>query len=146
MRGRKIQLVCPKCKYEFRYNNGYYDENITRLGLEIHDIHVQLQEHALKTREEQRANTAWWKSAKKALTEKQKEIFELKAFRKLADEQREKQEFQAFKNAVKDICGEEAYKKCLGIMLEEVEAYRVSDMAKVPYTSNKAPVTGINKL
>ena len=34
----KYQLTCPKCKYEFSYDNGYLDDNITRLGIEILSI------------------------------------------------------------------------------------------------------------
>lgn len=143
----KVQLVCPKCKHEFQYNNGYFDKNITQLGLEIRTILNQLAEHKLKSKNEQYANTDWWLRTKKALTIKEKQLSELKAFRKLADQQREKQEYQAFKNAVKELCGESVYKKCLEMMLNETKAYNVSDAAKAGYTRAKGEVlTSINKL
>lgn len=143
----KVQLVCPKCNHEFQYNNGYFDKNITQLGIEITTIMHQLAEHKLKPKSEQYANTDWWLKTKKALAIKQKQIAELKGFRKLADQQREKQEYQAFKNAVKEICGEKIYKQCLEIMLDETKAYDIPDMAKVEYTRAKGEIiTSVNKL
>jgi len=38
----KYQLTCPNCHYEWHYDNGYYDDNITRLGIEIHDNKVEI--------------------------------------------------------------------------------------------------------
>jgi ribonuclease D len=143
----KVQLVCPKCNHEFQYNNGYFDKNIAQLGIEIETIKGQLAEHKLKPKNEQYANTEWWLKTKRALTIKQKQLAELKAFRKVADQQREKQEFQAFKNAVKELCGEKIYKQCLEIMLETTKAYNISDTAKVGYTRAKGEVLiSVNKI
>ena len=69
----KHQVICPNCHYEWHYDNGYYDDNITRLGIEIREIQLQLQNHKLLPKNVQIARTEWWLSAKKALTEKQKE-------------------------------------------------------------------------
>lgn len=143
----KVQLVCPKCKHEFQYDNGYFDKNITQLGLEIQTIIGQLREHKMKPKDEQYANTEWWLNAKKALTVKQKQLAELKGFRKLADQQREKQEYQAFKNIVKEMFGENAYRKCLEIAINETKAYDISDTAKVGYTrANGEVIVNVNKL
>jgi hypothetical protein len=142
-----IQLVCPKCKYEYQYDNGYYDTNIALLGIEIKTIIDQLAQHKLKPKQVQYNNTDWWLNAKKALSIKQKQLAELKAFRKLADQQRKKQEHEAFKNAVKEICGEATYQKCLDLMKKNIESYGIIDMSKVEYTSaNGQGVTSINKL
>jgi hypothetical protein len=143
----KTQLTCPKCKYEFHYDNGYYDDNIARLGIEVKTIIDQLAQHNLKTKVEQYTNTDWWLRAKKALTEKQKELSELKAFRKIADQQRHIHEFEAFKNAVKEICGDKIYKQCFDIMKKNTEAYSITDTAKVEYTRAKGKgIISINKL
>lgn len=44
----KVQLVCPKCRHEFSYNNGYYDVNIARLKKEINEILEQLADYKTK--------------------------------------------------------------------------------------------------
>lgn len=142
------QLTCPKCHYEFGYDNGYYDENIARLGKEIYDIMNQLAEHKLLPKGEQIARTDWWRRAKKSLAEKQKELSELKAIRKAADQQLKKYEFEIFKNLVRDAVGEDLYEKLIEKMNEETEAYRTSGLMRHEYTraNSKSDVTSINKI
>jgi hypothetical protein len=141
------QLVCPKCHYEFQYDNGYYDREIARLGSEIHSIKVQLAEHNSLPWPQRKANQDWWERSKKALTIKQKQYSELKSFRKLADQQRKKQEDIAFKQAVKDRCGEDVYQQCLRDMLETVEGYSIASLARQEFSSKTGhAVTSVAKL
>ena len=144
----KYQVTCPNCKYEWHYDNGYYDDNITRLGIEIQDIILQLQKHKQLPKSEQYAKTDWWLSAKRALTEKQKQIAELKAIRKQYDQQIKAYEYQVFKNLVKEFVGETKYKELLEQMKTELEAYQASGLMRHEYTrsNSKSDVTSINKL
>ena len=144
----KYQVTCPNCKYEWHYDNGYYDDNITRLGIEIQDITLQLQKHKQLPKSEQYAKTDWWLSAKRALTEKQKQIAELKAIRKQCDQQIKAYEYQVFKNLVKEFVGETKYKELLKQMETELEAYQASGLMRHEYTrsNSKSDVTSINKL
>lgn len=144
----KYQIHCPICHHEWHYDNGYYDENITRLGFEIQDITLQLQKHKLLPKSEQYAKTDWWLSAKKALTEKQKDLAELKAIRKKYDQQIKAYEYQTFKNLVKELIGEAEYKKLLQKMEQELEAYQISGLMRHEYTrsNSKTDVTSINKI
>lgn len=142
------QLTCPKCHFEFEYDNGYYDQNIARLGCEIHDIINQLAEYKLLPKGERFAKKEWQKRAKKSLSEKQKEISELKAIRKAADQQLGRYEFEIFKNLVRDAVGEDLYRKLIEEMKSESEAYRISGMMRHEYTrsNSKSNVTNINKI
>jgi hypothetical protein len=144
----KYQVTCPNCHYEWHYDNGYYDDNITRLGIEIQDIIMQLRTHKLLPKSEQYAKTDWWLSAKRALTEKQKQLAELKAIRKQYDQQIKQYEYQVFKNLVKDLVGETKYKELLEQMETELEAYQTSGLMRHEYTrsNSKSSVTSINKL
>lgn len=144
----KYQVTCPKCKHEWHYDNGFYDDNITRLGIEIRDITLQLQEHKLLPKAEQYARTEWWRSAKRALAQKQKEHAELKATRKMYDQQIKAYEYQVFKNLVKELIGEDEYMKLLGQMNKELEAYQISGLMRHEYTraNSKNDVVSINKL
>lgn len=142
------QLTCPKCKHEFAYDNGYYDKNITRLGQEIAEINLQLQEHRLLPWPEQKARTDWFLRAKRALAEKQKDLGELKAIRKAADQQLDRMMVITLKNIIRDEFGQEVYDRILRRALAEHEAYRMSDMMRHEYTrsNSKTDVTSINKL
>lgn len=144
----KYQVTCPKCKHEWHYDNGFYDDNITRLGIEIRDITLQLQEHKLLPKAEQYARAEWWRSAKRALAQKQKEHAELKATRKMYDQQIKAYEYQVFKNLVKEIIGEDEYIKLLDQMNKELEAYQISGLMRHEYTraNSKNDVVSINKL
>lgn len=144
----KYQITCPKCHHEWHYDNGYYDDNIARLGVEIQDIILQLQKHNQLPKYEQHQRTDWWKSAKRALTEKQKELTELKALRKQYDQQIKAYEYQTFKNLVKEYVGEIKYKELLQQMESELEAYTISGLMRHEYTrsNSKSSVTSIDKL
>jgi hypothetical protein len=144
----KYQLTCPKCHYEFTYDNGYIDKNIVRLGCEIRDIINQLAEHNLLPKPEQKARTDWWKRAKKSLAEKQKELAELKAIRKVSDQQIKGYEYQIFKNLTKELVGETEYKKLIEKMQLELEAYQVSGLMRHEYTRSNSQneITSTNKI
>lgn len=144
----KYQISCPVCHHEWHYDNGYYDDNITRLGIEIRDIILQLQKHKQLPKNEQYARTEWWLSAKRALTEKQKQLAELKAIRKKCDQQINIYAFETFKHLTKELVGESEYKKLLEKMDSELEAYQVSGLMRHEYTrsNSKSSVTSIDKL
>lgn len=144
----KYQLTCPNCHHEWHYDNGYLDDNIARLGVEIRDIIAQLAEHNQLPRAEQYARTEWWLSAKKALAVKQKQLAELKALRKITDQQIKAYEFQMFKEIVKEMYGEEVFKQILAKVEEELKAYTLSGLMRHEYTrsSHKTGVTSINKI
>ena len=63
----KYQLVCPKCRHEFAYDNGYIDKNITRIGYEIEDIKAQLAKYKLLPYEEQIKRKEWRLKALEAM-------------------------------------------------------------------------------
>ena len=144
----KYQLHCPKCHHEFAYDKEYYDKNIARLGIEIQEITLQLQNHKLLPWHEQKARTDWWLRAKKSLTEKRKELAELKAFRKAADQQLRWYEYHIFKGLVMDRLGEEECKELIMKANKELEAYKVSGLMWHEYTRSNAKenVININKL
>jgi hypothetical protein len=144
----EYQMHCPNCHYEWAYDNGYYDKNIARLGVEIYDIMHQIAEHKKLPKKEQYARTEWWRSAKSALFEKQRELAGLRALRKNCDQQIKAMEYSAFKNAVKERYGEAAYKELFEKVEKEVEAYKISGLMRHEYSrsSAKSDVTSINKI
>lgn len=142
----KYTLICPKCKHELNYDSDYYDRTITRLGCEISDIIKQRAEHKLLPYQVQRQKDDWWRRSKRALAEKQKELAELKAVRKVANEQVDRTKEGIFRNLVKEEIGLEMYLKLTKQAEKELEAYNVADLSKHVFTTNKKPVVSVNKL
>lgn len=144
----KYQLHCPKCHHEFTYDNGYYDKNIERLGMEIAELTRRLAEHKLLPWPEQKRRTDWWLRTKKLLAQKQEELASLKAIRKVADQQVNQHMHHVFKRLVKEQYGEEAYLELIEKCKKELEAYKVSDLMRHEYTRSNAKegVTSINKI
>lgn len=144
----KYQMTCPKCHHEWHYDNGYYDDNITRLGIEIQKIILEIQKYRQLPTQEQFARKEWRLSAKRALAEKQEQLAELKALRKIHDQQLNHYVFTYFKQAVKEYFGEQGYQMCLDRALKDAEAYTTADMMKKPYTrsNSMSDVTSIDKL
>lgn len=147
-RDKKYQLVCPRCHHEFTYDNGYYDSNIARLGAEINEINLKLQQHRALPWPEQQRRSEWYFRTKRILTRKQKELGELRAIRKCADQQVNAMEYQLFKTLLKERYGEEAFYALLKDVDKELEAYRVSGLMRHEYTRSNAlsDVTSVSKL
>ena len=129
MKSQMTQLVCPHCHYEFQYNNG-------KIDAKIHACHEKLG-YLYERRAMVRGNFKRAKEYKQIgieIAKVTKKLNHLKDYRKLADQQREKQEFAAFKNAVKEFWGEDGFRRCLDYMQEETSAYTIADVAKGIYS------------
>ncbi len=144
----KYQLHCPKCHHEFAYDNGYYDRNIHRLGMEIQQITKQLTDFKLLPLEERKRKERWRQQMRSILQEKSSEISELKAIRKGADQQVLRAKYEIFKDIVLDRYGEQAVLEMLKEADKELEAYKVSGLMVHEYTRSnaKSNVTSINKI
>lgn len=148
MSNGKWQMVCPKCRHEFTYDNGYYDKNIAKLGFEIKEINEQLTKYNALSVKEKKAKSKWRQSCVIALQEKQIQIGELKELRKVNDQQMNAMAYVTFKNVVREELGEAKYKNLLEKALAELEAYKISELMRHEYTRSNAlsNVTSINKL
>lgn len=144
----KYQLHCPKCHHEFAYDNGYYDKNIHRLGMEIQQITKQLTDFKLLPLKERKQKEQWRRRMNSILQEKSAEISELKAIRKGADQQVMRAKYEIFKEIVRDRYGEQAVLEMLKEADKELEAYKVSGLMVHEYTrfNSKSNVTSINKI
>lgn len=144
----KYQLHCPKCHHEFAYDNGYYDKNIQRLGMEIQQISKQLTDFKQLPLEERKRKKQWRLRMTSILQEKMAEISELKAIRKTADQQVMRAKYEIFKEIVRDRYGEQAVLEMLKEADKELEAYKVSGLMVHEYTrsNSKSNVTSINKI
>lgn len=141
-----LQMTCPFCKQEFPYDNGALDREISSLGVRIATINKRLSDikngkHNFETGEERRRLVS-------ELGRKRERLTQLKALRKVCDQQIKRLEYQSFKNIVKKRYGEEAYYSIIAEVDEELKAYRVSDTMKHDFSiaPGRKPVTTINKI
>lgn len=143
----KYQLVCPKCKHEFAYDNGELDKRITELGLEINSIELQIAQYNALPPGEKKKREDWKKRAAISRLQKTQEIKRLKAYRKVADQQRKHAELTLFQNLIKETYGDEVFREMLEKVQAEMEAYQTSGLMWHEYSrANGQSITSINKL
>ena len=102
-----------------------------------------------KTMPEEEKNSDTWKERQYLIHRLHKltaDYRELKAFRSRAEFARDKLETKAFKSIVKDLIGEEQYRKIWDQVEEEMKAYEIKQLAKQKYTRSLPNVTTINKI
>ncbi len=142
----KYQITCPKCKHEFSYNQGAIEAEIRRNAAEIADLKQKMTEFKLwsySKKKEYSENRKRWNYRLEQLAKRQ---IELKAIRKLMHDNVEDGILKSFKEYVKEEIGIQRYLELWEKAEKDAASYNVADMAKVQYTSNKKPVTSINKL
>lgn len=144
----KYQLTCPKCKHEFAYDNGHIDREISRNAVAITSLNKEIADFKLLPADERKRKKAWHLRTTQKLAELHKKQSQLKAFRKVADQQVNEVMLQTLKSLIKEEYGEAAYKKLIEKALKEMEAYKISGLMAHEYTrsNSKANVTSINKL
>lgn len=144
----KYQMICPKCKYEFQYDNGYYDKNINKLRSEISEMNQQLMKYKTFSVEKKKLYSNWKKQILLRREQKINDLREFKQLRKLYDQQVNRYAFETFKSLTKDRLGEIEYKKLIEEMKKELEAYTTEQLMKTSYTkaNYKSDTTSINKL
>lgn len=124
---KPVHLVCPKCHYEFEYDVCYYDRKIADLKAEITDIMKQLEIFKSEYRPDFKTNK-WRIQATQALAIKQKQISELKGFRKTANQIAKNQETEIFVRLVKEAIPEKQY-RALWQQAEDEMKYNTYDTA-----------------
>lgn len=144
---KRIQLVCPHCKHEFKYNTDYVSKKIDELGMEIKNIQTQLANHRKRTKEEQYERTEWYFKTKSALAIKSNQLLELKTYRKTSNQLIKEQEYDVFKSIIKEKFGNEVFMECIGLMEEEMAQYNIASTSKTGFTrSNGKNIISINNL
>lgn len=143
----KYQLTCPKCRHEFAYDNGHIDQKIAGLRSELADIGVKLERFKRMNSQIRRKHTELRDALQIRKAEIVKELTELKAFRKVADQQIKSYEYLVFKELVKERYGEAVYKDLLKKTDAELAAYKASGLMRHEYSrKGGATVTSINKI
>lgn len=134
----KVQLTCPKCKYEFSFNLGDIDTQIMTLGKDIQSIVRQIAEFKTLPVEEQKEKYYWKKQAMLALEKKKEQLKKLKIKSKAIHDEVTRMNYQLLKNVIKDFYGNEEFERCINEVIERGKAYKISEtMKKDNYTHSK---------
>ena len=144
-----IQLTCPFCKKEFPFDNGALDAEIHKLGIRVSQLSKRLGEIKALPAHQKNASTKKERDNLIAELESRKaRLTELKAKRKVVDQQKNLYAFMIFKEIVKDKYGDEEYQRILAQTMEELQAYQVSGMMRREYSRSphKPNVTSSNKV
>lgn len=143
----KYQLTCPKCRHEFAYDNGHIDQKIVGLRSELADIGVKLERFRKMNSKTRQKHTEVRDALQIRKAEIIKELTELKAFRKVADQQVNQYMYLTFKELVKERFGEPVYKELLETAKKECESYSLNGVMRHEYSrKGGASVTSINKI
>lgn len=143
-----VQMTCPYCKREFPFDNGKLDHDISQIKQRISAINRELAAIKASGPRARKAAEGRRKVLLMELTSLMEKSSQLKTIRKATDQQIRAYEYQAFKDIVKEMYGEPAFRKILSMVEEEIKAYKISGLMRHEYTrsQHKSNVTSINKL
>lgn len=143
-----IQMTCPYCKKEFPFDNGKLDKEIEMSKQKIAKVNEELVQIKALPKSLRKMREGRRKVLVLEQHREQSRVTELKSIRKASDQQIKYYEYQEFKNIVKELYGEEAYKKIIELVDENIKAYKLSGLMRHEYTrsQNKCAVTSTNKL
>ena len=134
----KVQLTCPKCKYEFSFNLGNLDAQIMTLGKDIQSILKQIAEFKTLPIEKQKEKYYWKRQAVLALEKKKEQLRNLKIKSRAVHDEVTRMNYQLLKNVIKDFYGNKEFERCINEVIERGKAYKISEtMNKDYYTHSK---------
>lgn len=138
---KKVQLICPKCKYEFSFNLGEIDTNILELGRDIQSISRQLAEFKTLPEIEQKKRLYWRKQTLFALEKKKEQLKQFKIRSKSVHDEVTRMNYQLLKNVIKDFYGNDEFERCINEVIERGKAYKISQTVGIDnYTHSKGTV------
>lgn len=138
---KKVQLVCPKCKYEFGFNLGGLDKQILELGKDIQSMLRQLAEFKTLSPEEQKQKLYWRRQVIYGLEKKKEQLNKLKIKSKAVHDEVTKTNYRILKNVIKDFYGDKEFERCINEVIERGKAYKISDTIGIDqYTHSKGRV------
>lgn len=138
---RKVQLICPKCKYEFSFNLGDLDTQILELGRDIQSITRQLAEYKTLSEEKQKEKYKWKRQTIFALKKKREQLKRLKIKSKSVHDEVTRMNYQILKNIIKDFYGDDEFERCINEVIERSKAYKLNETMGINnYTHSKGTV------
>ena len=138
---KKIQLVCPKCKYEFSFNLGDLDKQILELGKDIQSMLKQLAEFKLLPSEEQSKRLHWRRQVIYGLEKKKEQLNKLKIKSKSVHDEVTRINYHLLKNVIKDFYGNKEFERCINEVIERGKAYKISNTMGIEnYTHSKGTI------
>ncbi len=137
----KVQLTCPKCKYEFSFNLGNLDTQIIILGQDIQSILKQIAEFKTLPIKEQKEKYYWKKQAVLALEKKKEQLKKLKTKSKAVHDEITRMNYHILKSVIKEFYGNEEFERCINEVIKRGKAYKISETMGINnYTHSKGSI------
>ena len=138
---KKVQLICPKCRYEFSFNLGELDTRILELGRDIQSILRQLAEFKTLSTKEQKEKIYWKKQTVFALEKKKEQLSKLKIKSKAVHDEVTRMNYHLLKNVIKDFYGNDEFEKCINEVIKRGKAYKINEIMGIDnYTHSKGTI------
>lgn len=138
---KRVQLICPKCRYEFSFNLGELDTQILELGRDIQSILRQLAEFKTLSTKEQKEKIYWKKQTVFALEKKKEQLSKLKIKSKAVHDEVTRMNYHLLKNVIKDFYGNDEFEKCINEVIERGKAYKINETMGIDnYTHSKGTI------
>lgn len=140
---RNVQLICPKCKYEFPYNKNALDKKINKVGQMIFERNNLIKK--IEKIPDELRNDDELKRIKKEVEYYGLMLFDLKQKRENLKQEEDRTNYENLKMVIKEFYGEKEYYRCLDEMLRRSASYDLkTQMIHKEYTHSEGG--SINKL
>lgn len=138
---KKVQLTCPKCKYEFSFNLGELDKQILELGKDIQSMSRQLAEFKTLSSEEQKKKLYWKKQVVYGLEKKKEQLKKLKIKSKDVHDEVTRMNYHLLKNVIKEFYGNDEFERCINEVIQRGKAYKINETIGIDnYTHSKGTI------
>lgn len=138
---RKVQLTCPKCKYEFPFNLGDLDTRKQEVGQAIQSIMKQLSEYKTLSPDEQKSKAEWKRKTSYKLNCLKEEYSKLKTKAKGVHDELDRQNYSILKQVIKEFYGFKEFERCINEVIERGKAYNIGSTMNIDnYTHSKGTI------
>lgn len=138
---KKVQLTCPKCKYEFSFNLGDLDSEILELGRDIQIMTKQLAEFKLLPIEQQKEKLSWRRKVIYGIEKKKEQLSKLKIKSRAVHDEVTRMNYHILKNVIKDFYGNAEFERCINEVIERGKAYKLNETIGIDnYTHSKGTI------
>lgn len=128
---KKVQITCPNCKYEFPYNKNALDKKITLLGKRIQELTHKLK--IINRLPEDKINKEEYNRVKYQQYAIENLLADYKLIRETLKQEEDRLVFNNLKIALRELGGEDLYKRCMDQALRDSTTYTTKDNMGIGY-------------
>lgn len=140
---KRVQITCPNCKYEFPYDKNALDKKIALLGKRMQELNHKLK--IINRLPEDKVNKEEYNRIKYQFLANEDLIADYKLVRATLKQEEDRLVFNNLKIALRELGGDDLYKRCMDQALRESTAYTTENSMGIGYYT-RAGGKHINKV